>query len=75
MRADNPSSLLSGLTLLALAKFYTNLKNDLLKKVEDGTMYGTVEWRNISTLAQASHGDVFNLVVRESGRYFCGRPE
>lgn len=68
MRTDKPSSLLSGLTLPALAEFYRNLKNDLLKKVENGIMHGTVEWRNISTLTPVCHGDVSNTVVRETAR-------
>lgn len=75
MKQNNPNSMSSGLTLPALADFYRRLKNDLLKKIEDGAIHGTVDWRSVETLTATHAGTVSAITVRESGRYFCGRSD
>lgn len=70
---DNPAALASGLTLPALADFYRNLKNELIKKINDEDVHGTVEWREIESLSPIRHGDATTMIIQERGKYFCGR--
>lgn len=72
MSSETPQAIQGGLTLHALAAFYRSLKVELISKKDEQPVHGTVEWREISGLAE-HHGPVSNETVRESGRYFCGR--
>lgn len=72
MNSDGPQAIQGGLTLHALAAFYRSLKVELMTKKDENSTHGTVEWREISGL-RTEHGSLSSVVIRESGRYFCGR--
>lgn len=73
MSSDAPQSIQGGMTLHALAAFYRSLKVELMTKKEDNPIHGTVEWREMAGLTANTQVAISPIVVRESGRYFCGR--
>lgn len=75
MEADGNNLMQGGLTLPALTMFYRQLKSDLLQKKDNHKVHGTVEWRLLSGLDSTRHGDISQIEVKETGRYFCGREE
>lgn len=72
MSQDKTLNVQRGMTLPALATFRA-LKTELMTKKDDHPIHGTVEWRRIAGLTPVSHGEEVNLIIRETGRYFCGQ--